>query len=66
MAAAVDGDRAEIDGQDVEGRLGSPEDRASELGGVAVGTTGFHNLGEQSFSRRTLWPCCLPSGLHFQ
>lgn len=45
MLATADGDRAEIDGQHVEGRFRSAEDGPGELGGVAVGSTGFHDFG---------------------
>ena len=51
MAAAADGDRAEVDGEDIEGGFGSPENRAGELGGVAVGATGFDDLGKEARGR---------------
>ena len=51
MAASTDGNRAKVDGQHVECCFRSAEDGPSELGGVAIGFTGFHDFGEESGCR---------------
>jgi hypothetical protein len=48
MTPSADSNRAKIDSEDIECRLGAAKNGAGKLGGIAISPAAFHNLSKET------------------